>query len=203
MSCMELVIAVTAGPAGGTGSASEPSVAFLLASFALIAGAVLFFTLEIFVPSGGLFGALCATCSIGSVIVMFLHNPILGVILMTLYVVVGPFAIYWGIKIWENSPVGRKLILDAELDSASAETTGGLESPSGIQATRSDLIGREGIADSQLRPVGFVQIDGARLDAIAEGDLIEVGARVRIVDASDNQLKVRLIEDGPEDPKNC
>lgn len=180
----------TTGTAAAGAAAAEPSAAFLLSAFALIAGAVLFFTLEIFVPSGGLFGALCAACSIGSVVLMFLHNPILGVVLMTTYVVVGPFAIYWGIKIWENSALGKKLILDTEVD---ATIPGEAAGEDGAGDSIRELIGREGLTDSQLRPVGFVQIDGRRMDAIAEGDLIESGERVKVVDAYDNQLKVRPI----------
>ena len=55
--------------------------------------------------------------------------------------------------------------------------------------------GDHDVADTQLRPVGFVRIDGHRIDAIAEGDVIEAGARIRVVEAYDNQVKVRAVED--------
>ena len=61
------------------------------------------------------------------------------------------------------------------------------------------FIGSEGIADSQLRPGGFVKIDGRRMDAIAEGELIHPGARVRVVDAYDNQLKARPLDPPPSE----
>jgi membrane-bound ClpP family serine protease len=43
--------------------------------------------------------------------------------------------------------------------------------------------------------VGFVRIENERLDAIAEGEVIELGQRVEVVDAYDNQLKVRHVSD--------
>ena len=63
------------------------------------------------------------------------------------------------------------------------------------------LVGEHGVADSALRPVGFVRIDGERLDAIAEGEMIEAGTPIEVVNAYDNQLKVRPIdENGPSQP---
>ena len=90
---------------------TEANSAYVVAAFGLIAAAVLFFMLELFVPSGGIFAVLCGTCTIASVVSMFLFNPILGLLLLICYVIVGPFAIYWGIKVWEHSTVGQKLIL--------------------------------------------------------------------------------------------
>ena len=54
-------------------------------------------------------------------------------------------------------------------------------------------IGEKGLTDSVLRPVGFVMIEGQRIDAIAEGEMIEANRPVLVVDAYDNQLKVREI----------
>jgi membrane-bound serine protease (ClpP class) len=179
--------------------AVEANPAYVVAAFGLMGASILFFTLELFVPSGGIFAVLCGTCTIASVVSMFLFNPILGLLLLIGYVIVAPFAIYWGFKVWEHSSVGRKLILSAELDSsipneASPRAQSGSDPE---EVPLSTLIGSEGVADSQLRPVGFVKIDGRRMDAIAEGDLIHPGQRIRVVEAYDNQLKVRPIDPAP------
>ena len=173
------------------------NTAYIIASVALIGCSILFFTLELFVPSGGIFALICGACTIASVVTMFLYTPLLGLVLLIGYVVVGPFAIYWGLHVWEHSGVGRRLILDAELDSSAEEEfviEAGSQQSVGIQQT-STLIGETGMTDSSLRPVGFVKINGRRVDAIAEGDLIEAGRTVVVVDAYDNQIKVREIED--------
>ena len=181
--------------------AVEANPAYIIAAFGLMGASALFFILELFVPSGGIFAALCGTCTIASVVSMFLFNPLLGLLLLIGYVIVGPFAIYWGIKVWEQSFVGRKLILNAELDSSipNEASPGARSSSDPEEIPLSSFIGSEGIADSQLRPGGFVKIDGRRMDAIAEGELIHPGARVRVVDAYDNQLKVRPLDPPPSE----
>lgn len=187
------LLSTTAAGSVSSAATTEPNNALVIASFALTAAAVLFFMLEIFVPSGGLFALLCGACAIASIVVMFVFNGGLGVLMLIGYVVVVPFAFYWGIRLWERSPIGRKLILGAEEDFTTAT-----ESATRSEVDRRDrvasiksLIGRKGVTDSQLRPVGFVRIDGERIDAIAEGDVIDVGESIIVVDAYDNQLKVR------------
>ncbi len=196
------ILELSATAAGTTPvAAAAPNNALVIASFALAAAAALFFTLEIFLPSGGLLALLCGACAIASIVVMFVYDSALGVLMMVGYVIVIPFAFYWGVRLWERSPLGRKLILDADEDFTSEN-----ESASRSEVDRVDrvdsikkLIGRTGIADSQLRPVGFVRIDGERVDAIAEGELIDAGQAITVVDAYDNQLKVRLVEPNAPD----
>jgi membrane-bound serine protease (ClpP class) len=168
----------------------------MIGSLALLGGAVLLFLLEIFVPSGGILALICAACVVASVVVMFMYNGMLGVLMLVGYIVVIPVALYWGIRIWERSPLGRKLILGAEEEWTTSE-----ESLARSEDARQDrvssikeLIGQVGITDSSLRPIGFVRIAGQRLDAIAEGDMIEAGQSVKVVDAYDNQLKVRPVD---------
>jgi membrane-bound ClpP family serine protease len=53
------------------------------------------------------------------------------------------------------------------------------------------MIGQKGEVITTLRPVGVVMIQGTRIDALAESGIIEEGEIVEVVDAYDNQLKVR------------
>jgi membrane-bound serine protease (ClpP class) len=53
------------------------------------------------------------------------------------------------------------------------------------------MIGRQGEVITTLRPVGVVLIGGERIDALAESGVIEEGEMIEVVDAYDNQLKVR------------
>lgn len=182
-----------------TAAAEEPNTGYIVAAFALIGVSILFFILELFVPSGGIFAVLCGAATIASVVAMFLFSPVMGLLLLVAYVIVGPIALWWGIRVWEQSPVGRKLILDAELDTAIPNEAASRGEPS-EETTSTPLasfVGRTGIADSSLRPVGFVKIDGHRMDAIAEGDLIESGEAIEVVEAYDNQLKVRSVPSTP------
>jgi membrane-bound serine protease (ClpP class) len=44
-----------------------------------------------------------------------------------------------------------------------------------------DWLGREGVAQTVLRPAGMALIDGKRLDVEAESGMIESGSPVKIV----------------------
>ncbi len=48
---------------------------------------------------------------------------------------------------------------------------------------RADLVGREGIAVTDLRPAGTIAVDGERIDAVSEGPWVQRGTQVRIVRA--------------------
>lgn len=53
------------------------------------------------------------------------------------------------------------------------------------------FVGREGVAATTLRPIGFVRIDGARFDALAENGFISEGTKVKVIEVLEGQLKVR------------
>jgi membrane-bound serine protease (ClpP class) len=62
---------------------------------------------------------------------------------------------------------------------------------------RSELVGRIGLALTDLRPSGTVSIDGERIDVVTEGPWIERGAQVVVLRAESYRHVVR--EAAPED----
>lgn len=48
---------------------------------------------------------------------------------------------------------------------------------------RTDLLGREGVALTDLRPSGTAEVGGERLDVVTEGEYLDAGSRVRVVRA--------------------
>lgn len=57
-----------------------------------------------------------------------------------------------------------------------------------------ELIGKGGIAFTDLSPGGKVSIDGEIYDAISRARFIEKGANVSVISSSNSQLKVRQVE---------
>jgi membrane-bound ClpP family serine protease len=51
-----------------------------------------------------------------------------------------------------------------------------------------------GITATVLRPVGFVEFDGVRIDAVAESGFVAEGERVMVVGHVDGQPKVRAVQ---------
>jgi membrane-bound serine protease (ClpP class) len=54
-------------------------------------------------------------------------------------------------------------------------------------------MGREGVAQTILRPAGVAMIGDQRLDVVAESGVIESGSPVRIVAVNENRLVVRKL----------
>jgi membrane-bound serine protease (ClpP class) len=57
-----------------------------------------------------------------------------------------------------------------------------------------DLLGQEGIAQTVLRPSGKIMIKNKIYEAIAEGDYLEKGTAVLVIENSGNLLKVRRLK---------
>ena len=74
---------------------------------------------------------------------------------------------------------GRQLILDTGLAS---EPEGDLR-----------WLGKRGQASSPLRPAGIADIEGARVDVVSEGELIEPGTPVEVIRVDGNRIVVRPI----------
>lgn len=73
-------------------------------------------------------------------------------------------------------------------------TTEQAESGYDVDAFRgSDLMGREGVAVTVLRPSGKIEIDGERYDAFTEGEYAERGDAVRVIRAKGTALLVEKV----------
>ena len=55
-------------------------------------------------------------------------------------------------------------------------------------------IGREGTVVTPLRPAGFIEIDGQRLNASSAGDFLEKGRAVRVIGTESDHLLIKPVE---------
>ena len=60
---------------------------------------------------------------------------------------------------------------------------------------RGDLVGKQGLAVTDLRPAGVAMFDGEKIDVVTDGEYISNGARVQIVRAEAMRQVVRLVND--------
>jgi membrane-bound serine protease (ClpP class) len=56
-----------------------------------------------------------------------------------------------------------------------------------------DLLGMEGVTITPLRPSGMILVDDRRVDVISDGEFVENGARVRVVDTGSSRVVVKKI----------
>ena len=76
-----------------------------------------------------------------------------------------------------RSRLGRALILEDSVGATAAEL--------------GRLLHRAGVADTDLRPTGKALVDGRRVDVVSDGDFIDKGTAVEIVEVSGARVVVR------------
>ena len=166
----------------------------LIWAFILIGIALLFFFVEIFIPSGGLIGLVGVIAIIGSLVAFFIHDTNVGLIATGLYLVFGPVLFWIGFKIWAASPLAKRMILGGVVNEDSDEATQQMKARQEAEAAELQLLlGKQGEAVTVLRPIGTVRIEGKRFDAMAETGSIESGQNIEVIAVYDNQIKVRAI----------
>ena len=143
----------------------------------IVAGLLLVFA-EGFIPGGvlGVVGGILLLVGVGGA---FGHSVLWGSVLFVGVVIFGGVGFYYWITYFPSSRMGRKLILD----------TNGKDWHS-FDDTAQDLLGKEGVAHSKLRPVGTAIIEGKRLDVMTRGEMIERRAAIRVIDVEGNKVTV-------------
>jgi len=90
---------------------------------------------------------------------------------------------YASIKFFPKTAAGKRMIL--------GETQTGVRTRTSIR--HEEWIGREGVAQTVLRPTGIGVVDGKRLDVEAESGMIESGSTIKVIAVHENRLVVRKI----------
>ncbi len=139
-----------------------------------------FLILEVFIPSGGLFGFFAFVAIIASMVMAFRRDTTTGLSFIAVAMIAVPVAIGVAFKLWPKTPMGRAFL--GELPS---EEEVKLEDP------RRTLVGRVGIAQSLMLPSGSVLIDGHLIDAVSQGIAIDPGDSVVVVEVKANRVMVR------------
>lgn len=148
--------------------------------FLFVLVAVILLLAELLLPSHGILGILGGICMLGAVGVCFYVNRWLGAGVLTAGVLVSPLVAAGLVRLWERSPIGRRVVL-----------TGSVGVPQPPPRLR---VGQVGVAVSELRPMGEVEFDDRRVEAISEFGMIQPGSRVKVLSIANNVVRVRSIE---------
>lgn len=141
---------------------------------------------EIFLP-GGVIGALGALALVAAAVSGFLAFGAQGGFLSALLIIVlcGICIVMW-VKYFPRTAMGRNLTLSQ--DGRQFKATGD---------EAKQWIGKDGTAISTLRPSGIAQIEGQRVDVVADGDWIEAGRTIRVTAAEGFRILVREVKNNP------
>ncbi len=162
---------------------------------------VLLVVMELFVPSFGLLSVAAIVCFAASVYGVYdPKRPAAAIAIAILAPVVALSVLYYGLKLVPRTSWGRGLVLRTPQDQGvparpTVSETASLPPAGGTtEQELAPLVGKEGVAQSELRPAGLALIDGKRVDVVTEGSLIPPAARVRVVAVEGNRVVVRRVQ---------
>jgi membrane-bound ClpP family serine protease len=161
----------------------------------LFAGAFLLFLLEVLIPSGGIIGLVSLAVAIAGVVAFWNADPVWGVSSLLALVVLVPLLINFALKVFPHTPIGKHLILGGEEGGDEDEQLGAEAAAREREekARAEALVGLEGSASTDLRPIGTADFEGRAVEVTAESGFIERGERVRITKVSGKTVKVRRV----------
>lgn len=137
-----------------------------------------------FFLAGGIAGILGAVAVIVSML-MAGENATYTAVSIVIALFIAILAIIIMVKVFgKRMNIFKRLILT---DSTSTES--GYVS----NVNRLELIGKEGISVTALRPAGTIKVDDERLDVVAEGSFIENNTKVKIVKVEGSRIVVREV----------
>jgi membrane-bound serine protease (ClpP class) len=152
----------------------------------LLGAAAVLMLLEIVTPSFGVLLVMAMGAIIGAAWFGFQISPLVGALVILLGFLSIPIYLFLLMKILPKSPLGRLLFLRRAKD-ATAEGT-----PEASKLSK--LVGKTGITETELRPSGKISVDGQRVVAISEHELIEQGQKVIVIKAGGTDVVVRKAE---------
>jgi len=162
--------------------------------------------LEAFLPSGGLLSILAAGCFIGSLFCAFRYASSAGVILLLAEVLAIPATLIFVFRRLPKTRWGKKIMLtpteleqkQQPLEQQPQQPKRVFAPPTAPDATSvmkdySHLLGKEGIAITMLRPAGKVEIDSERYSVLTQGEIIEAGTKVRVIEVEGSHIVVEAV----------
>lgn len=156
----------------------------LISAIVLVTIGLFVVVLELFIPSAGMLGVLAAVLLISGVIVGFLESAVAGTFLLLAVALILPILFALMIKVWPNTPIGRRIMVEAP------KSTDVLPISEHLDEMKL-LVGKIAVAKTKMLPSGIVEIDDKPFDAVCEGFAIEVGDRVKVVAVRSNRIYVQ------------
>lgn len=155
-------------------------------AFLLLLAAFVLLVIEMFVPSHGVIGAVAAVAVAAAVVAGFYQSVFWGVIMLAISAISVPVAVWAVFLYWPQTPLGQKILIKLP------------ESPDEVlpQSYRDNktLIGKVGVAKTQMLLAGAIEIEGRAYDAVSEDLPIELGAEVQVVAVKMNRIVVRGLD---------
>ena len=158
----------------------------LIAAILLLVAALACVAAELFLPSHGVLAICAAILSLLSIIFAYRTHPVLGILIAVAVVVCTPIVFFWAIKLYPQTPMGKRVMLNSP--------PANLKDPFAEESQRlAQLVGQRAVAATTLRPAGTIEVDGQRIDAVSEAEVIAAGTAVEILRVSGLKVIVKPV----------
>ncbi|MAI73728.1 MAG: hypothetical protein CMM01_22910 [Rhodopirellula sp.] len=141
---------------------------------------------EFLLPTGGLLGVMAVAALTSAVVLAFKFSMAAGISVSIFIAISSPFFIMFLIRIWPNTPVGRRM-----LNLKRGQTTQPPCRTTSSGTPLDELTGQRGIAKTNLLPSGLVTIKGEKIDAVSTGMPIDAGSQIIVVKIDTGHVQVR------------
>ena len=159
------------------------------AALLLVLG-MLLVMLEVFVPTAGVLGFLSVTSILAGIGLAFSSGGLtVGFGFLFGTAVVLPIVLALAFRWFPETPVGRRLLPHLP---TSEEVLPDNEE----RRTLRGLLGKVGQAKSPMLPSGAIVVEGRIINAVSEGQPIEAGQNVRVIEVRGGRVVVRPLEEG-------
>lgn len=145
-----------------------------------ILGLVMIFA-EILMPGFGLFGILGTISLFGSLVLTFKIYGLVTFLILLAVVVVIFFAMIFFAK---QSGLYNKFVLKDRQEAKDFD-----------ESVLQGLLGQIGVTHSTLRPFGVAEFDGRMVDVCSQGDFIDRGEKVQVVQIMGKTVVVKLCKE--------
>lgn len=139
---------------------------------------------EFFVPAGGILGAGGIGMVIASIVWSFSRY---GVVTGSIFLMIGligvPVMLALSFKIFPRTYFGKKLILRNSQKREDGFVAHSLENSE-------ELLGKEGVALTILRPIGMALIEGRKLNVLTSGEYVEKDSKIKVIKVTGNKIIV-------------
>ena len=161
---------------------------------ALVVVGLVALALEVFVPSGGVLGFLSVVALVAGVALAFVEQgPWFGTAVLAVTCLAVPLVLGVAFRVFPETPLGRRVLPPPPRPD---EVMPDADRRAALRA----IVGRRGLATSELLPWGDVEIDGVGHEAVSEAGPIARGAAVEVVGTQATALVVRVAMESPARP---
>ncbi len=156
-----------------------------VALFLFLLGIILIILEAFVVPGFGVTGVAGIAGILGSIFLVA-PTPQYAVISLLIAILLTIVLVVISIKHMKTRKIWKKLILSNRTDTESGYTVPNVDN--------ANLVGKEGVSITPLRPAGAIELDGERIDVVTEGDFLPAGTMVRVMGLDGTRIIVRAIK---------